>query len=118
MGFLNATPEGERIPRLTKLANALRTRGEAMTDFHTGMPEFPASEYMMRAFMRLRPARPGMGGPEPWTWVDVEAFGRASQMISDPWEHEALIDMSHAYCAELASSTNVLTIPPTERDNP
>lgn len=89
-----------------------------MTDDHTGMPTYPPSEYMLRAFLRLRPAKPGISGPAPWSWLDVEAFGRATSMIADPWEHEALIDMSSAYCAELASSTDALTIPPTERPEP
>jgi len=57
-----------------------------------------------------------MGGWLPLSWLEIEAFGRATGRISTPWEHETLADMSRAYVAGLSEGRDLLGIMPMDRD--
>ncbi|MHA3913844.1 hypothetical protein [Halovulum sp. GXIMD14793] len=58
-----------------------------------------------------------MGGFLAREWSEIEAFASASGVISEPWEKQALFDMSWGYVEEYNAATDPLRIPPMERNN-
>lgn len=56
----------------------------------------------------------GQGGPLPLTWLELQAFGAMSGMELSAPEARCIVEMSRAYCNELANS-NPLRISPMER---
>lgn len=60
-------------------------------------------------------ARETMGGAIPFEWSEVHAFARLTCADLAPCEAFCLVDMSRAYCVEIANR-NPLRIAPMERD--
>ncbi|MCC0013869.1 MAG: hypothetical protein H6881_08325 [Rhodobiaceae bacterium] len=52
----------------------------------------------------------------PTAWAEIDAFGRATGILSEPWEYVALRKMCVAYFAGMKSGEDVFSIPPMERD--
>lgn len=59
-------------------------------------------------------ARDGMAGAVPLEWGEVEAFNRLTAADLSPCEASCLVDMSRAYCVEIADR-NPLRKSPMER---
>lgn len=63
------------------------------------MVELVAGHYIMDAFQKLGMAEfPDGGGYRPLKYLDVITFAQGTQAISEPWEIEAVVNMSNAYC--------------------
>jgi len=58
-----------------------------------------------------------MEGLTPQTWVEIDAFMRATRLIDTGWEASVLFDMSWAYVLEHQKATDPLRVPPMERSN-
>jgi hypothetical protein len=71
------------------------------------MVQLDAGEYLLDALMKLGfCAIAPMIGPAPHSYGNVFDFARATQRIDEPWEIEALVDMSSAYCRGLNRGKN------------
>ena len=57
-----------------------------------------------------------MGGVEPFTWSEIEAYDRMTGANLSPVEAHCLMDMSRAYVRGF-SDTRPLSIEPMERAN-
>jgi len=55
-----------------------------------------------------------MAGAVPFEWGEVEAFNRLTAADLSPCEASCLVDMSRAYCVEVANR-DPLRKPPMER---
>lgn len=51
----------------------------------------------------------------PLSWAEVDAYARHSPEITEPWEVQALVQMSQEYLSEKRKGTDVFTIAPLER---
>jgi hypothetical protein len=81
------------------------------------MPEVGPLAYLVEAFHAVRFARHGFEGLTPQTWVEIDAFARATGRITTGWEAQALFDMSWAYVTENQKAADALRIAPMERPN-
>lgn len=80
-------------------------------------PKIQHGHHLINALFEVGPTKHGaMGGEEPVGWLDVDAYARLTEEITEPWEARALIEMSRAYLNGKRSGTDVLSIPPLERD--
>jgi hypothetical protein len=80
------------------------------------LPDVGMGAYLVQAFSRLRYAVPSpMGGMVAQSWTEIEAFARATEAISEPWELEALFEMSWIYTEERQAGSNLMRIPPMDR---
>jgi hypothetical protein len=58
----------------------------------------PAGSYLIEALFAAGPSMSGaMGGEAPLSWSEIHAFMAATSTITEPWEAQALFDMSRAY---------------------
>ena len=75
--------------------------------------QLDAGEYLLDALVKagLCGWSP-MGDPEPLSWLDLWAFGQATRDVSEPWEYEALAEMSRAFVAGLVLGRNEFSDPP------
>ncbi len=78
------------------------------------LPILPASETVADWWRELGYARSGMNGAEPYTWQELQAFAHVGGYDISPLQARCLIDMSRAYCAEIADGSP-LRKPPMER---
>lgn len=83
------------------------------------MPEVGPGFYLIEAFHVLRFATPGpMGeGLQAQSWQEVLAFAEATGRITEPWEVEALFNMSWAYVTEHTKAADSLRVSPMERSD-
>lgn len=79
------------------------------------LPELPASECVVEYWRELGYARESMNGAVPVTWQELQAFAEIGGYAISPVEARCLIDMSRAYCIEIANSSP-LRKPPMERE--
>ncbi len=82
------------------------------------MPSFDGIERqdLLAALIGLGCAAPmPMGGWIPLPYSELEAFGRTTRRISDPWEYETLREMSVAYVSGLVEGRDLFSIMPVER---
>lgn len=79
------------------------------------LPELPPSENVAEWWRELGYARSGMNGVEPYTWQELQAFAAIGGYDISPVEARCLMDMTRAYCVEIADSSP-LRKPPMERD--
>lgn len=59
---------------------------------------------------------PGATGEVPLSWAEVDAYARNSPEITEPWEAQALVQMSQEYLAEKRKGADVFTVAPMERN--
>lgn len=95
-----AKPEGQDENRLT-------LNGETL-------PEIPATERVTELWRELGYARDSMAGAVPYEWSEVKAFADLMGLSLAPCEASCLLEMSRAYCVEIADR-NPLRIAPMER---
>jgi hypothetical protein len=75
-----------------------------------------AGQYLLDALMEAGPSKQdAMGGEGPLGWIDVWAYGQATQAIAEPWEFEALSRMSRAYVEGKIKGTHPLGIAPMDQ---
>jgi len=80
------------------------------------LPELSAYQGMIwRAFLEVGPAMPGAMGEVPISWAEVDAYARHCPEITEPWETQALVQMSQDYLAEKRRGADVFTVAPMER---
>lgn len=72
-------------------------------------------EMLWRAFLEVGPTLPGAMGEVPLSWAEVDAYARHSPELTEPWETQALVQMSEEYLAEKVKGADVFTVPPIER---
>lgn len=101
VGWLSAKPQGHTETRHQMFGGEL--------------PELPAGELLADKWMQAGRAKPGFSGYMPLEWVDLQAFNALTGADLLPCEADCLVEMSRAYCAEIAE-TNPLRISPMERD--
>lgn len=80
-----------------------------------GLPEIEAGQYLIDAWMAAGPTAPGAMGEVPLDWPAVVAFAQATGAISEPWEFQAVIDMSRGYVVAKTIGENALAIPPVKQ---
>ena len=78
------------------------------------LPELPASETVADWWRELGCSGYGMNGAEPFTWQELRAFADVAGYDISPVQARCLMDMSRAYCAEIADKS-ALRVPPMER---
>jgi hypothetical protein len=79
------------------------------------MPDYSDTAYLWEAFKVLGMAQAApMGGFLPFGWSEVVAFAGATGRVQEPWEFEALVQMSRQYSLE-RNSDDPFRIPPMER---
>ena len=94
------------------------TRGQAYVSAGQTPPvvEVEHGGYLLRALQEAGwHAVAPMGGAMPLSFADAHAFALCTEQVSEPWEKEALVKMSRAYCQGLAEGRNVFAIEPVER---
>jgi hypothetical protein len=78
------------------------------------LPELPPAERLAAVWSELGYAKEGMAGAVPLDWSELEAFARLTDCDLNPHEASCLMDMSRAYCVEVANR-NPLRKSPMER---
>jgi hypothetical protein len=79
------------------------------------LPEMPCTELLHEIWHEIGLAGFGPhGAAVPLTWQEVQAFIATSGRDLIPIEARCLVEMSRAYCNEIAN-TNPLRISPMER---
>jgi len=96
-----AKPEGQEETRL-------QLYGETL-------PELPPGERLHDVWVQLGKAKDTFGGTVPFDWAEIQSFDRLTECGLNPSEASCLMDMSRAYCTEVANR-NPLRIAPLERD--
>jgi len=81
-----------------------------------GIPDCDGGEYLLRVMMRLGPTRWGFDQEIPTGWPEIEAFGRATGLITYGWEATAIFDMCRGYLSAKVAGTSGLAIAPVEQD--
>jgi hypothetical protein len=76
----------------------------------------PACYYLLEAFTELRFCRFN-DGMRIIDWHEIEAFAVATRMVSEPWEKKLLAAMSREYINGNMEGKEVLSIPPSERED-
>lgn len=56
-----------------------------------------------------------MSGRRPMTWIEIDAYVRLTEALSEPWEARWMHGASAAYCDELERGKSPLCIAPVER---
>lgn len=79
------------------------------------LPELPASERLAELWQQLGYAKSGLNGAQPFDWTELQAFEAMTQSGLHPAEASCLVEMSRAYCVEVANG-NPLRKSPMERD--
>jgi hypothetical protein len=79
------------------------------------LPELPASECIAEYWRELGYARESINGVAPVTWQELQAFAEIGGYAISPHEARCLIDMSRAYCVEIADRSHFRK-PPMERE--
>ena len=82
--------------------------------FGTELPELPCGELLQDTWQEIGLAGFGANGAVPLTWSEVQAFAALTNADLRPYEARCLMEMSRAYCTEIAN-TNPLRISPMER---
>lgn len=92
------------------------SRGQIASEFgrECEMPDFESGEYLWRAFNDIGLASSSSGGLMPILWSEVRGFAEATGAIDEPWEMQAIRQMSEAYVAE-RHQRNPLRISPMDR---
>ena len=80
------------------------------------MPDVGAGAYLIEALFEAGPTLHDSMGEKPLGWLDLDAYGRATQAITEPWEYRALRDMSRAYLGERQAGVEPLAIAPADQD--
>lgn len=82
------------------------------------LPDLDGVEDMLReALFKMGTIRhTDMGGERPLDWPEVLSFARATAYVSEPWEIEALHDMSASYVRGLIGGRSPFGIEPVDRD--
>jgi hypothetical protein len=96
-----AKPEGQEETRA-------RLFGEVL-------PEIGLGERLTEVWRELGYAKSGSHGAVPFDFAEVDAFNRLTDCNLSPHEAMCLIDMSRAYCVEVAER-NPLRVAPMERE--
>ncbi len=85
--------------------------------FGVRLPELAITETLPEIWRDLGYAKTsGMGGLEPLSWLEIDAFARVTGQDLSGVEGQCLMDMSRAYVASI-SDTRPLSIEPMERAN-
>lgn len=79
------------------------------------MPELPFGGYLLEAFLNMKIATSFQGETQPRSWAEVLAYAQATGAVTQPWELQALFDMSWDYVHELNKATSPFVKSPMER---
>ena len=79
-----------------------------------GLPILDAGDYLIEAMFKMGPTVSTGLDVAPADWVVIEAFARATDRISEPWEFDALFDMCAAYHQGLQAGADPFAMPPVE----
>jgi hypothetical protein len=100
LGYLWCVPEGAEESRASVMGMEL--------------PELPTKETLQDVWHSLGMALSGMSGAIPLSWQELRAFADLAGCDIKPFEALCLIEMSRAYCVEVAER-DPLRISPMER---
>jgi len=81
------------------------------------LPVLDAGRYLIEAMQLVGPMRPGLAEARATDWPEIEAFARATERLSEPWEIETLAAMCAGYCAALKAGEDPLAIAPVDLDD-
>jgi len=70
------------------------------------MPDLLAWEYLIDYLFEAGPVTSNGFGPEPLSWLELEAWSRLSQVKLDAWEALTLRKLSDHYSAQLVRSAD------------
>ena len=79
------------------------------------LPEIGVCERLTDVWQELGYAKPGTHGAVPFDFTEVDAFNRLTDCNLTAHEAVCLVDMSRAYCVEVAER-NPLRVAPMERE--
>ena len=69
------------------------------------LPPVPAElRYLLDWLMDAGPALPGMSGPVPLTWVELQAWATLTGVPLRPWEAQTLRRLSSEYASTLITA--------------
>ena len=80
-----------------------------------GLPDLNAGGYLLEALFQVGPMSQTQMGEAPLNWQELALYGHATQALSEPWEYQALFDMSRAYMAARRSGENPFSISPVDQ---
>lgn len=72
--------------------------------------------YLLTALFDAGPTKAGAASEVALEWADIWAFMCATEAISEPWEAQALRNLSNAYLDAKEAGKNPLCIPPIDQD--
>lgn len=78
------------------------------------LPDLAPYETMHEAWQQAGYSASGINGPEPFSWVEIQAFSEVSERNMTKMEMRVLMDMSRAFCRGFADK-NPMSIQPMER---
>lgn len=81
-----------------------------------GLPEITVGQYLMTVLFNAGLSeQSAMGDEIGLTWQSVYAFAQGTEAITEPWEVQALHDMSAAYVAAKREGDDIFAIPPVDQ---
>ncbi len=78
-------------------------------------PDVPG-KYLMQALWDVGPSRFDGTIETAIGWQDLAAYAKVMGTLSEPWEINAVMQMSKAYVREKTTSTDPLSIAPVDRE--
>ena len=73
-------------------------------------------EYLLDALFDVGPTEWRGEQEGPIRWTELQAYGQATQSITEPWEFRAVMNMSKAYFQGKTEGKDVHCIAPVDRD--
>ena len=71
---------------------------------HIELPELEWGEQLISSLMEVGPAMPGMGGPVPVTYQEIDAWSRLTNTYLPWYESTQIRQLSREYCAEAVAA--------------
>lgn len=74
-------------------------------------------EYLLDALFSVGPTDWRGGEESPIAWSELAGYMRATGAITEPWEAEAVMDMSRAYFRAKREGKDIHCIAPVDRED-
>lgn len=110
---MNTVAEKQTEPRIA-VYKRREEAGEYVSQLE--MPELLSFEYIVEYLFEAGPVSSNGFGPEPLSWLELEAWAHLAQVNLDSWEARTLRKLSEHYSAQLVKSADPKCRPPGQEE--
>lgn len=111
--WLNTVAEKQAEPRIA-VYKRREEAGQYVSQLE--MPDLLGFEYIVEYLFEAGPVGNNGFGPEPITWIELEAWAKLTQVDLDSWEASTLRKLSEHYSAQLVKSADPKCRPPGQEE--